>query len=142
MVVRALRARRHPSHIIHHKSAVSDTNTTTPVREYVIISITKSAAPMSRPTHRHTPPHPQQNGNAAQIAAAAWLGFAKPNPCRTKPLTVNSIILILDQVDKLVVLPYTYVWRAFLSHKESIKRDSSDFCSDDNVALSHSISRQ
>ena len=100
------------------------------------------SAPRKRSLEVCAPPHPQQNGNSAQIAAAARLGFAKPNAWRTKPLTVNSIILILDQVDKLVVLPYTYVWRAFFSHKESIKRDSSDFCSDDNVALSHSISRQ
>ena len=28
------------------------------------------------------PPHPQQNGNSAQIAVAAWLGFAKPNDRR------------------------------------------------------------
>ena len=42
------------------------------------------------PSHRHPPPHPQQNGNSAQIAAAAWLGFAKPNPCRTTSPTTKS----------------------------------------------------
>ena len=54
-----------------HNIAASITNTTNPVREYVMASITQSAAPMSRPTHRHPPRHPQQNGNSAQIAAAA-----------------------------------------------------------------------
>ena len=36
------------------------------------------------------PPHPQQNENSSQIAAAAWLGFAKPNPCRTTSPTTKS----------------------------------------------------
>ena len=40
--------------------------------------------------HRHPPRHPQQNGNSAQIAAAAWLGFANPNPCRTTSPTTKS----------------------------------------------------
>ena len=53
-------------------------------------SITQSAAPMSRPAHRHPPRHPQQNGNSAQTAAAAWLGFANPNPCRTTSPTTKS----------------------------------------------------
>ena len=35
-------------------------------------------------------PHPQQNGNSAQIAAAAWLGFANPKPCRTTSPTTKS----------------------------------------------------
>ena len=38
------------------------------------------------------PPHPQQNGNIAQIAAAAWLGLAKPKAWRDKPLMVNSVM--------------------------------------------------
>ena len=38
------------------------------------------------------PPHPQQNENIAQIAAAAWLGLAKPKAWRDKPLMVNSVM--------------------------------------------------
>ena len=41
------------------------------------------SAPRKRSLEVCAPPHPQQNGNNAQIAAAAWLGFANPNPCRT-----------------------------------------------------------
>jgi hypothetical protein len=79
-----------PSAPHHHNTAASITNTTNPVLEYVMASITQSAAPMSRPTQRHLPRHPQQNGNNAQIAVAAWLGFAKPNPCRTTSPTTKS----------------------------------------------------
>ena len=43
-----------------------------------------------RPGLRHPPRHPQQNGNSAQTAAAAWLGFANPNPCRTRSPTTKS----------------------------------------------------
>ena len=46
-----------------------------PVREYVIASITQSAAPAICPTHRHTPPHPQQNGNISPITATARFGL-------------------------------------------------------------------
>ena len=93
MVGRARRERRHPSHIINHNAAASIANTTIPVLEYVIASITQSETPTSHPTHRHPPRHPQQNGNAAQIAAAAWLGFANPNPCRTRSPTTKSTTL-------------------------------------------------
>ena len=73
-----------------HNTVASIATTTTPVLEYVIASITQSAMPISRPAQRHLPRHPQQNGNAAQIAAAAWLGFANPNPCRTRSPTTKS----------------------------------------------------
>jgi hypothetical protein len=53
------------------KATISQTSTSAPVREYVIASITQSATPATRPIHSHPPRHPQQNGNAAQIAAAA-----------------------------------------------------------------------
>jgi hypothetical protein len=81
-----------PSAPRHHNTAASITNTTNPVREYVMASITQSAAPMSRPTHRHLPRHPQQNGNNAQIAAAAWFGLKNPNPILTKSPATNSIL--------------------------------------------------
>ena len=74
------------------KATISQTSTSAPVLEYVIASITQSATPTSRPAHRHPPRHPQQNGNSAQIAAAAWLGFANPNPMRATSPTTNSTI--------------------------------------------------
>ena len=74
----------------HNNTAASIANTINPVLEYVVASITQSATPAIRPAHRHPPPHPQQNGNNAQIAAAAWFGFAKPNPCRTRSPTMKS----------------------------------------------------
>lgn len=37
------------------------------------------SAPRKRSLEVCAPPHPQQNGNSSQIAAAAWFGFAKPN---------------------------------------------------------------
>ena len=63
-----------------------------PVLEYVIASITQSATPAIRPAHRHLPRHPQQNGNNAQIAAAAWFGLKNPNPILTKSPATNSIL--------------------------------------------------
>lgn len=48
--------------------------------------------------HRHLPHHPQQNENSAQIAAAAWLGFANPNPMRATSPTTNSITLMIVQL--------------------------------------------
>ncbi len=63
-----------------------------PVREYVIASITQSATPTSRPAQCHLPRHPQQNGNNAQIAAAAWFGLKNPNPILTKSPATNSIL--------------------------------------------------
>jgi hypothetical protein len=51
----------------------------------------KSTMLDAKPTHRHLPHHPQQNGNSAQIAAAAWLGFAKPKPHRTTSPDIYSI---------------------------------------------------
>ena len=56
---------------ITHNAITSIAKSSIPVLEYVSASITQSATPTSRPAHRHTPRHPQQNGNAAQIAAAA-----------------------------------------------------------------------
>jgi len=38
------------------------------------------------------PRHPQQNGNNAQIAAAAWFGLKNPNPILTKSPATNSIL--------------------------------------------------
>ena len=75
-----------PSAPRHHNTAASITNTTNPVREYVMTSITQSTMAKIQPTHRHLPRHPQQNGNSAQIAAAAWLGFANPNRILPPPL--------------------------------------------------------
>ena len=63
---------------------------TTPVREYVIASIMINTILNAKPTHRHLPRHPQQNGESAHIAATAWFGFAKPKARRTSSLTVNS----------------------------------------------------
>lgn len=68
---RPLVGRADPSAPRHHNTAASIAATTTPVREYVIASITQSATPATRPAHRHPPRHPQHNGNSAQIAAAA-----------------------------------------------------------------------
>ena len=87
--------------ISRHNTVASIASTAIPVLEYVIASITQSATPATLPHHCNAPragrartpaapPHPQQNGNAAQIAAAAWLGFAKPNPCRTRSPTTKS----------------------------------------------------
>jgi hypothetical protein len=88
---RPLVGRADPSAPRHHNTAASIAATTTPVREYVIASITHSATPTIRPVHRHLPHHPQQNGNSAQIAAAAWLGFANPKAKRAISPTTNSI---------------------------------------------------
>ena len=86
---------------INHNAPASIASTAIPVLEYVIASIAQSATPAIRPTHRSAPRngrarspsaprHPQHNGNSAQIAAAAWLGFAKPSPCRTTSPTTKS----------------------------------------------------
>jgi hypothetical protein len=88
---RPLVGRADPSAPRHHNIAASIAATTTPVREYVIASIMKSTMLDTKPTHRHLPRHPQQNGNNAQIAAAAWLGFAKPKPHRTTSPDIYSI---------------------------------------------------
>jgi hypothetical protein len=69
MVVRALRARRHPSHIIHHAPA-SNAKTMNPVRENVAANIAQSTTLDEMPTHRPLF-HPQQNGITAQMSAAA-----------------------------------------------------------------------
>jgi hypothetical protein len=88
---RPLVGRADPSAPRHHNIAASIAATTTPVREYVIASIMKSTMLDTKPTHRHLPRHPQQNGNSAQIAAAAWLGFANPKAKRAISPTTNSI---------------------------------------------------
>ena len=90
MVVRALRARRHPSHIIHHAPA-SNAKTMNPVRENVAANIAQSTTLDETPTHRPLF-HPQQNGITAQIAAAAWFGLKNPNPILTKSPATNSIL--------------------------------------------------
>ena len=67
------------------------TSTIKPVLDCVSASITHKRTNSTRPSHTHRI-HPQQNGKSAHIAAAAWLGFAKPNPCRTTSPTTKSTI--------------------------------------------------
>ena len=71
-----------------------------PVLEYVIASIAHSATPAIRPAHRHPPRHPQQNGNSAQIAAAAWFGFANPSDHRTISPDMYSITATLIKASR------------------------------------------
>ena len=85
-----------------------ETSTSMPVREYVIASITQSATPTSRPAQCHLPRHPQQNGNNAQIAAAAWLGFAKPKPCRTTSPTTKSTMHLPSAALDGLQQPFSY----------------------------------
>ena len=72
-----------------HHADISSTSTIKPVLDCVSASITHKRTNSTRPSHTHRV-HPQQNGKSAQIAAAAWLGFVKPNPCRTKSPTTKS----------------------------------------------------
>ena len=71
-----------------HHTDISSTSTIKPVLDCVSASITHKRTSSTRPSHTHRI-HPQQNGKSAHIAAAAWLGFAKPNPCRTKSPTTK-----------------------------------------------------
>ena len=76
----------------NHHADISSTSTIKPVLDCVSASITHKRTNITRPSHIYRI-HPQQSGNNAQIAAAAWLGFVKPNPCRTKSPTTKSIIV-------------------------------------------------
>ena len=69
---------------------VSIAMSTSPVLDCVNASITQSATNANRPSHVYRR-HPEKNGASAQISAAAWLGFANPNPCRTaSPITSST----------------------------------------------------
>ena len=78
--------------------AASAPATRIPVRDCVSSSAANNTSERAQPS-RKCRRHPQQNGKSAHIAAAAWLGFAKPNPMRATSPTTNSTMQFLFLVE-------------------------------------------
>jgi hypothetical protein len=60
----------------------------------------KSTMLDAKPTHRHLPRHPQENGNSAQIAAAACGGFILKmvGGAQVNMFLVAAVLLVLGAV--------------------------------------------